>query len=553
MRKFLTITLSVLSILLLSVGLGGCFGSSGPPEEPHVHEFIYWADAEKHYQECRCGEKSENSAHSFNNGMCVCGYNQDNVFNFKDGVILGYKPEFEPLGRHLYIPESINGEPVLEIGEHAFSNYLRILTVTFAKDSKVKKVGNFAFNFCDSMVSLSLPASLTEITGLSFLYKRSLTSITIDENNPKYHVDGNCVIETATNTLVFGCNSSVIPNYVTKIGDRAFSESNIKRVEIPEGVTEMEYGVFRVCEQLESVKFAKNCKITDIKTETFEACYKLTDVQIPKGVTHLGQFAFSWCRELKSVTIPKGLTEIEEWAFNYCQNLTDIKVEDGNPVFHSDKNCIIETATNVLVVGSASGEIPSYVTEIGREAFNGRPFNKLFIPKNVVKIGYSSFSDCTKMETVEFEEGTKLEFIDVHAFSDCESLKEITIPKGVKSIEYGVFSGCRQMEKVVFPIGVSLDKIDGFAFKNCYRLKNFIIHKTVKYIGLNAFKECREIDMFFYEGTAEMWNQIEKDASDEKLMETTKCYYAYDKSEVLSDNNTYWHYDKDNSPVIWEN
>lgn len=45
-------------------------------------------------------------------------------------------------------------------------------------------------------------------------------------------------------------------------------------------------------------------------------------VTIPKGVTTIGDSAFSGCRGLTSVTIPKSVTSIGNEAFSECNKLT---------------------------------------------------------------------------------------------------------------------------------------------------------------------------------------------------------------------------------------
>ena len=66
--------------------------------------------------------------------------------------------------------------------------------------------------------------------------------------------------------------------------------------------------------------------VTSIGERTFSGCENLTSINMPNGVTNIGTFAFSDCRNLTSINIPEGVTSIEGSAFSGCQKLTSIKI-----------------------------------------------------------------------------------------------------------------------------------------------------------------------------------------------------------------------------------
>lgn len=117
-------------------------------------------------------------------------------------------------------------------------------------ENGITRVGNSAFAQCLNVFEISLPDTLISIGDYAFYYtsskslhipknvgvlgrgtfsrsNKNLTSITVDEANTTFHSNGNCLIETATKTLIIGCATSVIPDdgSVTKIGLLAFANN----------------------------------------------------------------------------------------------------------------------------------------------------------------------------------------------------------------------------------------------------------------------------------------------------------------------------------------
>ena len=91
-------------------------------------------------------------------------------------------------------------------------------------------------------------------------------------------------------------------------------------------------------------------RVTRIGNEAFR-CSKITSITISDSVMSIGDNALEDCIELTSVTIGNGVTSIGNCVFLYCSNLMYIIVEEGNTVYHTTDNCLIETASKNLIVG----------------------------------------------------------------------------------------------------------------------------------------------------------------------------------------------------------
>ena len=359
----------------------------------------------------------------------------------------------------------------------------------YGQDYMVTGMGNGVFESCTELTSVTIPYSIASIGEKVFEGCTGLVSIVVEEGNPTYDSRENCnaIIETASNRLLYGCQSTVIPNTVTTIGSLAFLGYNGPiSIVIPDG-------------------------ITSIENEAFKNCDGLTSVTIGNGVTSIGNEAFCNCSNLKTVEL-------------------------NNNVIVS-KNYDYETEPTVGAF--FGGQVEEYilgkeVKSIGNCAFYWCPMTSLHMSDNVTSIGEKAFCYCSQLTSINLS--ANLTSIGEYAFQNCQSLTFISIPKNVERIGFWAFGWCFALNKVEinsnavvsreneqfysmpscfgkqvkkYVLGEEITKIGDFAFYDSNELVSINIPSHVTNVGDSAFYNCGSMtDMYCY---AEQVPEVGKD------------------------------------------
>ena len=172
----------------------------------------------------------------------------------------------------------------------------------------------------------------------------------------------------------------------------------------------------------------------------------------------------------------------------------------------------IRSMPNLKDLDLSEVNLPTLFEKVFHE---NKKIEKIILPSTLTTIGQYAFYDCTSLQTVTFEKGSRLKTIEESAFEDCTELTSIEIPASVETIEDSAFKGCSKLATVTFEKGSQLKAIWGGyyaystrysaysyyygAFSDCTALTMIEIPASVETIGAAAFMRCSKLATVTFE------------------------------------------------------
>lgn len=291
-----------------------------------------------------------------------------------------------------------------------------------------------------------------------FLNSDSLTSITVDEENPYFMVDDGVLYSKDKRELLY-CPKN-------------FS------------------GIYRVAEEVKR-----------ISKSAFRNCNQLTEIVLPEGLEVIGDTAFYGCTQLKRISLPKSVSQIGAYAYKGCplQGTLDLmNIKDiGEGAF---EGC----------TGLTSVVLPENLLRIEASLFQGcTGLTVVNIPQCVTTIGTSAFASCSRLQSVAIPD--EVERIEDYAFKGCSNMKHLAIGNSVKKIGVEAFGECRRLKSLSIPASVDsilssfvdCDSVSSLELKDgnrpiliegkCFNGGNMMIDTLYigrKISGVPQFNEC---------------------------------------------------------------
>ena len=296
-----------------------------------------------------------------------------------------------------------------------------------------------------------------------------LTSVVVENGNTVYDSRNNCnaIIETSTNTLIFGCKNTIIPNSVTSIGKGAFAECTglTGELVIPNSVTSIGNDAFFGCSGLTSIDLLCGTPPT-IDSNVFEGCYYLSSIYVPCGTLDVYKQAERWSNyasKIKYAPYPSyKITKVAEngyisttsTEFTICdeplvtctanpnQGCYFVRWADGstnNPrTIELTQDTTMEAIFDYLLEGKCGKDsvlvwkldTTTMALEItGKGALSenytyGTFIESLTIGNEVTSIGQSAFFGCNNLKNIIL--GSSIKVLEECAFCDCSAIETFT-------------------------------------------------------------------------------------------------------------------------------
>ena len=267
----------------------------------------------------------------------------------------------------------------------------------------------------------------------------------------------------------------VLGSGITSIGAEAFCSGTSmlwQELEIPDGVT-------------------------SIGDNAFSSTYFYGTLKIPDSVVSIGDYAFASCGNFTgSLTIPDSVVSIGDYAFYDCTGFSgDLNIGDG----------VVEIGERAFESSGFTGSLNlgSSVSTIGWGAFEHAKFTgSLTIPDSVTDIGFQAFYECTGFNG-SLSIGAGIKELAHYVFYGCTGLTgSLTIPDNVTSISDRTFENCSGFTGNLI-IGNGVTSIGYGAFKDCSGFNGSVsVGKNVTSIGSYAFANCDGISGVYFHGDA---------------------------------------------------
>ena len=211
--------------------------------------------------------------------------------------------------------------------------------------------------------------------------------------------------------------------------------------------------------------------VTSIASRAFENS-AMTSITIPESIKSIGSWAFEECISLTSVVWNVvGLDDNELYGspFSDSENINSFTFGNDVEVIPDYLCHAMKKLTTITIPGS--------VKSMGLESFASSGLTSVTLTEGLTSIGNQAFENCISLISINIP--SSVTYIGTYAFDGCENLTSpIVIPEGVTKLDDGVFINCSSLTSITLP--QSLKRLEGTyfgTFAGCDGLETIYVHR----------------------------------------------------------------------------
>lgn len=394
------------------------------------------------------------------------------------------------------------------LGGNAFAQSSALAEVVFEEDCRLTRIDEYAF-YKTGFTEIVLPDSVKTLGG--YLFKDSkLETITFPDtlDTLNFTFDGCKTLKTVNLTGDgsgdFKLNGGVVYKILkddagTVIGRELAYYSYSKTdtaFEIPADVIKIQAVAFKDNPYLQTLTFenstaaltADKSNALVIGEAAFQGCTALVSVKIPTRLTTVGRIAFAGCTKLAKVTFEEdcALQTISEGMFHKCTALSSITIP--KKISAIDNGAFVASGLQTVTFAADGAKVQLYA--------EASSYSTSTIPGSSTSAKYGVFGNCTKLETVEFNNRLSGTAIPAYTFYSCgvlSALDKVTI----NDVGQYAFRDCKKLGDGVIDFSkLTTDTINTYAFYGCTSLTNITLSESVQTIDKYAFSKCTNLSKF---------------------------------------------------------
>lgn len=240
------------------------------------------------------------------------------------------------------------------------NNVIYMNMVTDIRLGNNANIGNYAFNYCSEIKSITLPSSLSEINQYAFARCTNLKCVIVPSS-----------VTEISNHMFDSANMSVIsiPYGITTIGEYAFSQCrSLKHISVSTNLSSIGRNAFASCFALR--RFIMSSSVTTIAQAVFNACIAIEELELSDDLTTIATEGLYYLWSLEKLTIPSKVTSIGQYGLRMAYSLKELHflpsmpptLYDANVFQNLNPDCVIYVPTGKLSAYTSAQYYPSSAT-----------------------------------------------------------------------------------------------------------------------------------------------------------------------------------------------